>query len=563
MTTQIDHQEEPKKEIEVSKNEKTSLSPELTDQQTLPPSPAGYTASTEATKHYQHPENTQRPKTQLQKSQDIGIDHDQERQIKPGSTLKGRFDLLEKLGSGAMGVVYKALDHRDIEAGKSSFIAIKFVNNRYKSNPDLLKALHSEARKTQQLAHPNIITVFDFDRDGDAVFLTMEYIDAVTLAKEIKANPRGFKTHAAMAVIEQLASALSYAHSQHIIHSDFKPNNIFIDRNNRVKILDFGIARLANLARSSEFDVGVLKGLTPAYASSEMLDGETPDQRDDIYAFACVIYELLSGKHPFARKNAKQAKHENLKPQRLSSLNSRQWKALKKALCFERENRSKNIEELMQGLRSQSKATHFLLLAFSAIILTTALWLAGLLDPTLFQLSSKNKLFTATYFDKTDTGTDTPDIEKNPASRIDQPIAASKIAASKKDEPTLTENVLTLWTNKNEYHLGDQLQVSFTVIEPMYVRIVVINPNGKVDNLFPNLYQQDNYCIPGTVYHVPRKGSDLTLTISGPPGIDKIRAVAMPTPFPADFMHFSSAGQLLSETDNKALVISGIDYLII
>ena len=253
------------------------------------------------------------------------------RDIVPGSVLKDRFELLEVIGRGGMGTVFKALDRRDIEAGQSSFLAIKVLNNEYKTDPDVLKALHSEARKTQQLAHPNIVTVYDFDRDGDSVFMTMEFMEGVSLDKVIKTNPHGLKVHEAHIIIDQMGTALAYAHSQLVIHSDFKPANVFIDRNERVKVLDFGIARLADIARLSGFDAGILGGLTAAYASLEMLQGEPPDPRDDIYALACVVYELLTGKHPYNRESAKQAKNKNLRPERKNPLiknNGKHWKKL-------------------------------------------------------------------------------------------------------------------------------------------------------------------------------------------------------------------------------------------
>lgn len=165
-----------------------------------------------------------------------------------GSVLKNRYDLLEKIGTGGMGSVYKALDRRDIEAGNSAFIAVKVLNDEFRANPELLKAMHSEARKTQSLAHPNILTVYDFDRDGPIVFMTMEYLEGVTLDKIVKNHPAGLEQSEALAIIRQICAALSHAHAKGIIHSDFKPSNVFIDIHNRVKILDFGIARLQNFS---------------------------------------------------------------------------------------------------------------------------------------------------------------------------------------------------------------------------------------------------------------------------------------------------------------------------
>ena len=272
-----------------------------------------------------------------------------------GTVLKERFKLVEILGHGGMGTVYKAEDERDIEANqRKTFLAIKVLNDEFRNDTDLLRALHGEARKTQQLAHPNIVNVFDFDRDGSVVYMTMEYMTGLPLDDFIKSQPNGISTDSAINMVNQMASALTYAHSNHIIHSDFKPGNIYIGENQKIKVLDFGIARVAKSEQlSTDFDAGVLGGLTPAYASLEMFNEEDPDPSDDLYALACVAYELLTGRHPFNKRGSIKAMNEGLEPKKIPTLNPKQWKALKKGLAFERKHRYAEIQDFVDGLNAK------------------------------------------------------------------------------------------------------------------------------------------------------------------------------------------------------------------
>lgn len=279
--------------------------------------------------------------------------------------LKDRFILEKILGSGGMGVVYKAQDKLKIEAqDRDPYVAIKVLNNEFKTHPDAFISLQRESRKTQRIAHPSIVNVFDFDRDGDTVFMTMEYLDGKPLDVLIKQYcATGLPTENAFKILSHLCSALEYAHDQQIIHSDFKPGNIFITKNGHAKVFDFGIARAVaatsldlNTQDESDktlFDAGTLGALTPAYASLEMLLGETPDPRDDIYALGCIAYELFTGKHPFNRLNAQAALEQGLKPARITTISKRQWQAIEQALAFKREDRIASVAQFHHLLRSK------------------------------------------------------------------------------------------------------------------------------------------------------------------------------------------------------------------
>lgn len=295
----------------------------------------------------------------------------------PGVTLKERFVLLEKLGQGGMGVVFKAKDLLKVEAkDKDPYVAIKVLTDAFKKYSGSFIALQREASKAQRLAHPNIATVYDFDRDGNTVFMTMEYLQGKPLnqlIKEITKNP--LKLDHALHIVEELCSGLAYAHEKLLIHSDFKPGNCFLLNDGHVKLLDFGIARASTQTDEERdntmFDPAKLSAVTPAYATPEMFAGMNPDPRDDIYGLACVAYQLLAGgKHPYNKVASPKIKELGIKPKPIKGLNRRQQKTLMKALSVVREDRIENVEKFAEGMRSKKSHTKTILLVtmFIAII---------------------------------------------------------------------------------------------------------------------------------------------------------------------------------------------------
>jgi serine/threonine protein kinase len=282
----------------------------------------------------------------------------------PGSLVGNRFIFEEQIGRGGMGTVLKARDLRKEEAGDGeSRVAIKILNEEFKRHPNAVQALQREARKAQRLAHPNIVTVFDFDRDGPDVFMVMELLQGESLDRVIKdAAGIGVGFEEAFRIARGVCDAVAYAHERGIVHADFKPANVFLTREGVVKVLDFGIARAVKRREHSDdnphtlFDPGTLNALTPAYAGYEVLEGQEPDVRDDIYAIACVFYELLTGKHPFNKLSAEDACKANLRPARPAKLSRTQWQVLRSALEFRRDHRPASAAAFLEGLRPKRKA---------------------------------------------------------------------------------------------------------------------------------------------------------------------------------------------------------------
>lgn len=281
--------------------------------------------------------------------------------------LKNRFILEEVLGTGGMGVVYKAKDRLKVEAqDRDPYVAIKVLNEEFKSHPEAFISLQRESRKSQRIAHPNIVNVFDFDRDGDTVFMTMEFLDGSPLDQLIRQyKSTGLPTDDAWNIIKGMSAALSHAHAEKIIHSDFKPGNVFVTKQRVAKVFDFGIARAVARVEHLEdnpedktiFDAGSLGALTPAYASLEMLEGKEPDVRDDIYALGCVVYELFTGEHPYNKVPADEAERQGLKPGRINNIKKHQWRAIAKAIAFRREDRIETVDQFIEAISPKLKTT--------------------------------------------------------------------------------------------------------------------------------------------------------------------------------------------------------------
>ncbi len=298
-----------------------------------------------------------------------------------GDIIKNRFILEEELGRGGMGVVFKAKDLRKEEAkDRNPYIALKVLNEDFKNNPESFIALQRETCKTQELAHPNIITVYDFDRDGNHIYMTMEWLQGKPLSTLLfEQYFRSCPLKERWSIIKQISLALAYAHQKNIIHLDLKPSNIYVKHDGTVKVLDFGIARVAKnpgLNKSQDltiFDAGTLGAITPSYASCEMLENQDPDFRDDIYALACVSFEILANQHPFNRMQATHACFKKVMPPPIFEISKKQYKALMHGLAFIRKDRVPTIEQFLKEAQLSETGNTGLndILSLKSFIITT------------------------------------------------------------------------------------------------------------------------------------------------------------------------------------------------
>ena len=205
----------------------------------------------------------------------------------------GRYEILEEIGRGAMGVVFKG---RDPLIGRA--VAVKTITSGVAESTDLLERFYREARAAGGLQHPNIVTIYEMAESGGSPFIAMEYLEGESLEKLIARNP-ALPLGTKVGYVVQANRALEYAHERGVVHRDVKPANIMVTRDGMVKVVDFGIARIAD---TSKTQTGALLG-TLAYMAPEQLRGEAGDASCDIWALGIVLYELLACQRPFAGEN--------------------------------------------------------------------------------------------------------------------------------------------------------------------------------------------------------------------------------------------------------------------
>ena len=214
----------------------------------------------------------------------------------------GPYQILAPLGAGGMGEVYRA---RDSRIGRE--VAVKMLPPEFAADPERLRRFEYEARAAGALNHPNLITLYDLGHDDGRAFLVTELLEGETLREKLGAGPLPLRKALDYAV--QIAKGLAAAHDKAIAHRDLKPENLFVTRDGRVKILDFGLARHTaprpeeGPATTSLTEAGTILG-TVGYMAPEQVRGERADARADLFAFGCVLYEMLSAKRAFAAGTA-------------------------------------------------------------------------------------------------------------------------------------------------------------------------------------------------------------------------------------------------------------------
>jgi serine/threonine protein kinase len=265
-------------------------------------------------------------------------------------TKLGKYAILSTLGQGAMGVVYKAFDPH-IERT----VALKTIRKDALSSMDLaplLTRFKQEAQAAGRLTHPGIVTVYEYGEDEGTVFIAMEFVQGREL-KEILDNNERLPLATAVNLITQLLDALAYSHAHGVVHRDIKPGNIIILDDGRIKVTDFGIAKIES---STLTQFGDVLG-TPSYMSPEQFGGQPADRRSDLFSAGVILYHLLSGEKPFPGNSMTTIMHRvlNTIPPNVSDLNfqipASFDKVVNKALAKKASERFQNAEEFAAALK--------------------------------------------------------------------------------------------------------------------------------------------------------------------------------------------------------------------
>ena len=211
-----------------------------------------------------------------------------------GKMLDNRYEILERIGTGGMAVVYKGRDHR-----LNRLVAVKILKADLAQDEDFRRRFNADSQAVAQLTHPNIVSVYDVSKGGDVEYIVMELIDGITLKQYMEKRGQ-LNWRETLHFITQIMRGLSHAHSRGIIHRDIKPQNIMVMRDGSVKVTDFGIACLENAAQTlTQEALGSVH-----YISPEQARGDRIDARSDIYSAGVVLYEMLTGRLPFEGESA-------------------------------------------------------------------------------------------------------------------------------------------------------------------------------------------------------------------------------------------------------------------
>jgi serine/threonine protein kinase len=269
-----------------------------------------------------------------------------------GTTFARRYQIIEELGKGGMGKVYKALD-REVEEK----VALKLIKPEIAAEEKTIKRFRNELRFARKISHKNVCRMFDLNKEGDTHYITMEYVPGEDLKSSLR-RMGPLSVGKAVIIAKQVCEGLEEAHRLGVVHRDLKPQNIMIDREGNARIMDFGIAR--SLEAKGITEEGLIIG-TPEYMSPEQVEGKKVDQRSDVYSMGVILYEMVTGRVPFEGKTplSVASKHMTQVPVEPRELNAQIPEDLSRVImkCMEKEKegRYQGTVELLSDLKKIEK----------------------------------------------------------------------------------------------------------------------------------------------------------------------------------------------------------------
>ena len=262
--------------------------------------------------------------------------------VPAGNESPVRYKMIRKIGQGGMGVVYLAED----TVLKRS-VAYKVLPQSIRENPAVLQNFLQEARIAAALNHPNIVTIYDTGKNGNDIYITMEYVDGLSLKRYLEHHQSSLSER--LSIMRAICKGVAYAHHRNVIHRDLKPSNVMLLKDRTVKIMDFGLAKLLTDTMTEKTSV---KG-TPLYMSPEQIIGEKVDKLSDIYALGCTFYRVLTGRPPFSKGDI-YYQHLHANPTPLRVINPKIPAGLEKivltCLAKRKVRRFQSVDEILVAL---------------------------------------------------------------------------------------------------------------------------------------------------------------------------------------------------------------------
>jgi formylglycine-generating enzyme required for sulfatase activity/tRNA A-37 threonylcarbamoyl transferase component Bud32 len=283
-----------------------------------------------------------------------------------GAVLGRRFHLIELIGEGGMSRIYKAIDSQRAHSSVAdNYVAVKVLSRRFDADSAAFESLQEEIHKLRALAHPNIVRLFSCGRDHDIVYISMEYLVGHSLYRRLHARddipgtPPAIDREAAQSIISAIAGALEYAHQNLIVHGDLKPGNVMLTDDGEIKLIDFGVSGLSArtrtaLERREAAQRLPTSAVTPRYASPQLMGRQTPETTDDIYALACLAYELMTGAHPFDDGTGGQT--ARFPPPLRAGLTPPQYSAVTRGMQRDTRNRTPTVKQFMDEFTAPARS---------------------------------------------------------------------------------------------------------------------------------------------------------------------------------------------------------------
>ena len=281
--------------------------------------------------------------------------------ISKGTCIDQRFQIQGKLGRGGICEVYLARELKHATKVEKAYgrCALKCLKPKFFNHPAIFSGFIWENELLETLRHPNIVRSFGFSvaqlpTSEEFAYIVLEYVPGKGMDQILKQHHSiGLPVDLVRVIIRQLGDALSYLHQQQLVHGDLKPSNLLICSHCQLKLVDFGLACLLDGGKGrgssaiKKNRIDFRAGITPAYVSPDRLNGQALTIKDDVFAFACVIYELLAGHRPWKHLNAQQAQNRDLPATKLNMLTRLEWRALSQALALNAAERADTVDELM------------------------------------------------------------------------------------------------------------------------------------------------------------------------------------------------------------------------